>query len=373
MSTLNAAPWLSLLVSLSAGPLTAQRPAVPTPASVLGFEPGADRRLPTWKQVTDYFAAIDRASPHVTVRTLGKTVLGRPFIAAFIADSATLANLERYRAIQRRLMDPRLHAAGERDRLVAEGKNVILITSSIHSTEVGGFLTPLVLADRLVRQQSAEAQAILANTIIMLVPSQNPDGVDSVGDWYRSTLGTPAEGSGPPVLYPIYEHTYGRGSSMSGDVVSATIEHRDQMLCWTREMRRSIDYAATRSEIDTTRLGFIGTSWGARIAGVVLAIEPRFRTAVLNVAGISASPKRPEEDPVNFLPRIHIPVLVLSGRYDSVFPYETSQQPFLRLPGTPAADKKQILFEGGHFLPRTNMVAESLRWFDEYFGPVARP
>jgi hypothetical protein len=70
---------------------------------------------------------------------------------------------------------------------------------------------------------------------------------------------------------------------------------------------------------------------------------------------------------VLFLPKR----VVLSGRFDSVFPYETSQEPFMRLLGTPAADKKQILFDGGHFLPRTNMVAESLKWLDQYFGRVA--
>ena len=179
--------------------------------------------------------------------------------------------------------------------------------------------------------------------------------------------------SGRAVVYPIYEHTYGRGTSMRGDAVTPTIEHRDQMLRWTREMRRSIDYVVTRPEIDTARIGFIGTSWGARIAGVVLAVEPRFQTAVLNVAGLGAPARRPEEDAVNFLPRIRIPVLVLSGRYDSTFPLETSQKPFMRLLGTPSADKKQIIFEGGHFLPRTNMVAESLKWLDQYLGPVTRP
>jgi len=179
--------------------------------------------------------------------------------------------------------------------------------------------------------------------------------------------------SGRAVLYPIYEHTYGRGTPMQGDAVTATIEHRDQMLRWTREMRRSIDYAVTRPDIDSAQLGFIGTSWGARIAGIVLAMEPRFRTAVLNVAGIGAPERRPEEDAVNFLPRIHIPVLVLSGRYDSVFPYETSQKPFMRLLGTPAERKKQILFDGGHFLPRTEMMTESLKWLDQYLGPVRRP
>ena len=177
---------------------------IPTPASIIGFEPGTDRKLPTWKQVTDYFTALDKASPRVSVRTLGKTTLGRPFLVAFIGDPATLANLERYRQIQRKLMDPRLRSAGEREKLIADGKLVVLITSSIHSTEVGGILTPMVLADRLARAETPEARQILANSIIMLVPSQNPDGVDIVGNHYRATLGQPNEGSGPPDLYHYY-------------------------------------------------------------------------------------------------------------------------------------------------------------------------
>lgn len=178
--------------------------AVPTPASILGFEPGADRKLPTWAHVTTYFRALDKASPRVSVRTLGKTVQGRDFIVAFIAEPATLANLEKYRQIQHKLLDPRRRTAAELPRLLDEGKNVILITSSIHSTEVGGFLTPFVLADRLARGNTPEVREILRNTIVMLVPSQNPDGVDIVGNWYRSTLNTPAEGSGPPELYHYY-------------------------------------------------------------------------------------------------------------------------------------------------------------------------
>ncbi len=178
--------------------------------------------------------------------------------------------------------------------------------------------------------------------------------------------------SGRAVVYPIYEHTYGRGTVMTGDRLAATIEHRDQMLRWTTEMRRSIDYAFSRPDIDTTRLAFVGTSWGGRIGGTVLAVEPRIRTAILNVPGIGAMPVRPEEDPVNFLPRIRIPVLMLSGRYDSTFPYESSQLPFLRLLGSAAGTKKQVIFEGGHFLPRPSLVAESTKWLDEQFGPVRR-
>src|SRR4249919_1516840 len=129
-SSRNALCAALALAAMPAASLRAQH-AIPTPASILGFEPGADRHLPSWKQIVDYFTAIDRASPRVSVRTLGKTTLGRPFIVAFIADSSTLANLEHYRQIQRRLMDPRLRAANERERLIADGKNVILLTSAI--------------------------------------------------------------------------------------------------------------------------------------------------------------------------------------------------------------------------------------------------
>lgn len=178
--------------------------------------------------------------------------------------------------------------------------------------------------------------------------------------------------SGRALVYPIYEHSYGRGTAIPGDVVQATIAHRDQMIRWSREMRRSIDYAVTRPEIDSTKLAFAGTSWGARLAGTVLALEPRFKAAVLNVPGVRMEPMRPEENPVNFLPRVRMPVLMLSGKYDSVFPYESSQLPFFRLLGSPPADKKHVIAEGGHFLPRPLMVESALAWLDRYLGPVPR-
>jgi len=182
----------------------AQSRPVPTPASVIGFVPGTDRKLPTWKQVTDYFAALDAASPRIQVHTLGRTTLGRPFIAAFIGDPATIANLGRLRDDARKLADPRLTTAAQRAALMRDGKVVVLVTSSIHSTEVGGILTPLDLAYKLVTGEDAEARAIRRNTVVMLVPSLNPDGVDIVGDWYRSSLGTKWEGTSPPTLYHYY-------------------------------------------------------------------------------------------------------------------------------------------------------------------------
>ncbi len=195
---------LAAALLLAAPALAAAQPAIPTPASVIGFEPGTDRKLPEWRQVVGYFQALDAASPRVAVRTLGKTTLGRPFIAAFIGDSATIADLPRYRELQRRLADPRFQAPGEAERIMAEDKVVVLITSGIHSTEVGGHLTPLKLAERLAGGEDEEARAIRRNALVILVPSLNPDGMDIVGDWYRSSLGTAWEGTQPPELYHHY-------------------------------------------------------------------------------------------------------------------------------------------------------------------------
>jgi pimeloyl-ACP methyl ester carboxylesterase len=79
---------------------------------------------------------------------------------------------------------------------------------------------------------------------------------------------------------------------------------------------------------------------------------------------------RPEADPLNFLPRVRQPVIMLNGKYDHFFPVETAQKPFFQLLGTPENQKRYVLYEGGHFVPRTQLIAESLRWLDKYLGPV---
>jgi len=87
---------------------------------------------------------------------------------------------------------------------VRDGKAIVLITSGVHSTEVGGSLAPVLLAHRLATDTSAATRAILENVILLLVPALNPDGVTLVTRWYNRTLGTPAEGSRPPELYHHY-------------------------------------------------------------------------------------------------------------------------------------------------------------------------
>ncbi|HVF90959.1 MAG TPA: M14 metallopeptidase family protein [Blastocatellia bacterium] len=179
---------------------------VPSPRDVLGFTPGDDRKLASWDQFVDYFKRLDQASDRVVLQELGRTTLNRPFMLAVISSPANLARLDRFREIQRRLADPRALSGnqGEAEKLIAEGRAVVLITCGIHSTEVGANLVSMNIAHRLASDDSPDTRDILEKCIVLLVPSLNPDGVDIVKNWYDKTLGTPAEGTGPPELYHHY-------------------------------------------------------------------------------------------------------------------------------------------------------------------------
>jgi hypothetical protein len=186
-------------------PAAPQRTAIPTPRSILGFEPGDDKKLAEWPVLVRYFQALARASDRVDYRELGKTTLGAPFVALAISSPQNLRQLDRYRRINAGLADPRaLRTTRAAAEALRDGKTIVLITSSIHSTEVGGHLSPVVLAHRLATDTSAATRAILENVILWLVPSLNPDGVTIVTKWYNRTVGTAAEGSTPPELYHHY-------------------------------------------------------------------------------------------------------------------------------------------------------------------------
>jgi len=191
------------------GSATPRLDGIPAPEDVLGFVPGDDRKLASWNQVLEYFAALAKASDRVDFETLGKSTMGKPFVMATISAPENLARLGEYKKIQGLLADPRkLGPPGVRDRKAAElikrGKTIVLITCGIHSTEVGSYLSSMLIAHRLASSDSPEIQSILRNTIILLVPSLNPDGVDIVKNWYDKTLGTPYEGTNPPELYHKY-------------------------------------------------------------------------------------------------------------------------------------------------------------------------
>ena len=201
----GAAAACLALAAVAAAPVGAQDGAVPDPATFLGHQVGADRRLADWGEVTAYLEAVAQASPRVLLDTLGPTTLDRPFVMLTISSPENLARLDRVREVQGMLADPRTIGPGEDvEALLDEGRAIVLITSSIHSTEVGATQVPMSIVYRLATSEDARERRILDEVILLLVPSLNPDGVDLVVDWYERTVGHPWEGASPPFLYHHY-------------------------------------------------------------------------------------------------------------------------------------------------------------------------
>jgi len=173
--------------------------------------------------------------------------------------------------------------------------------------------------------------------------------------------------AGRALLLPMYKGMYERRLDRPPD---GPIAYRDLTVDRIKDLRRSMDYLESRPDIDRERIAFFGVSLGGRLGNQSLAIEQRFRAAVLWSGGFrtALTPNPPEIDEINFAPRVTAPVLMLNGRQDFAFPVETSQVPMFRLLGTPAADKRHVIYEGGHVFPFARIIKDTLEWLDRYLG-----
>jgi len=202
--TLALTGAMALAAASLVAPQAPAAPAIPAPESVLGFVPGEDRKLADWGQVLAYLRALDAASDRVSVEEIGKTTQGRPFVMATVTSEANHARLEEIRRANARIADPRGLGDDEAERLVRQGKTIVAMAYSIHSTEVGGTLTSLKLLHRLAATDDPRLRSMLDEVVLLVIPSHNPDGTELVSQWYRQQLGTPFEGSAPPWLYHPY-------------------------------------------------------------------------------------------------------------------------------------------------------------------------
>jgi dienelactone hydrolase/predicted Ser/Thr protein kinase len=182
--------------------------------------------------------------------------------------------------------------------------------------------------------------------------------------------------NGRAVLYPIYKGTYDRkrGFADSADLLYGDESHRyvEYVIQVVKDFERSIDYLESRKDIDSKRVAFMGASWGGRMGSIILAVEERLKASILVVGGIKDDRKtRPETEAINYITRVKVPTLMLNGKYDVYFfPYETAVKPMYDLLGTAKEDKQLILFETDHFIPRNELIKNTLAWLDKYLGPV---
>jgi eukaryotic-like serine/threonine-protein kinase len=180
--------------------------------------------------------------------------------------------------------------------------------------------------------------------------------------------------AGRAVLYPVYKGTFERGDSViTGGWAVGNDSRRftEYFIQVVKDFRRSIDYLETRTDIDTGKIAYCGFSWGGLWSAVIPAIEPRLKCSIVMLGGLWGF-GRPEVNPINYISRVQIPTLILSGKYDIVFRMEENVKPLYDLLGTPKQHKVLKVFESDHFIPTNDLIRESLGWLDKYFGPPLR-
>jgi hypothetical protein len=190
---------LIVLIAASAGAVELR-----SPEAYLGFPIGADRKLADYEEVRGYLEELAAGSSWIELETIGETTLGRPFVMAVISTPDNLSNLAHYKNISRKLADPRGLTDGEAEQLVKEGKTFVLITCNLHSTEIASSQAAIQLAYDIAAGKNKTLRDALEETVLFLIPSLNPDGLQMVVDWYEKWVGTEYEGCSMPWLYHHY-------------------------------------------------------------------------------------------------------------------------------------------------------------------------
>ncbi len=200
----DAPGWLAaaILVWIGLAPAAAAQ-EIPHPTDYFGFEIGADGELARYPRILEYLQLLANRSERVGYERRGTTTLGNPYVLATFSSPANLARLDRLIAINHRLNDPRGLSETEALALAREGVPFYFLYATIHSTEVGNTQTLIKVAHRLATDTSPEIGALLDDVVLLMVPSQNPDGQVLVIDHWYDTQGT-----GYNRTYPDLYHHY---------------------------------------------------------------------------------------------------------------------------------------------------------------------
>ena len=177
--------------------------------------------------------------------------------------------------------------------------------------------------------------------------------------------------NGRAALYPVYKGTMER-NFIRPTPWANTYRQTEYRIQLVKDFKRCIDYLETRQDIDSNKLAYYGISWGGNWpASIFPAVENRIKASIVLAGGLKDT-GLPEVHPINYVTRVKTPTLMLNGRYDSSFLYETSIKPMFDLLGTPDKHKELKLYDTDHIPPKNEFIKEILAWLDRYLGPVNR-
>jgi len=154
--------------------------SVPTPREFLGWDVGDWHVQPA--EIVAYFRELERTSPRVKLEYYARSHEGKPLFHAIITSPENHARLETIREEHLKLADPAQSASLD----VAAMPLVVVLSYSIHGNEASGANASLLVAYRLAASMDEETLATLAETVILIDPAQNPDGLDRFAGWVNS-------------------------------------------------------------------------------------------------------------------------------------------------------------------------------------------
>lgn len=167
---------------------------VPSPEKILGYPIGTPEKLTYTKDQYRYYRELEKASPRVkTFVAPEKSEQGREQMLVVVGDEASIAKLNRYKEITAKLADPRTINDEAAKALIAEGKAIYWASGSIHSNETGSPEMLMEMAYRLAVEETPFIQAIRKNVIVMITPTLEVDGRDTMVDLYKYRKANPGK------------------------------------------------------------------------------------------------------------------------------------------------------------------------------------
>lgn len=150
---------------------------IPTPESVLGYQIG-DWHV-SHDHIVLYMRTLAAASDRVVLKEYARSYEHRPLVVLLITSADNHANLENIRQQHIALTNPKMSASAKTTDMPV----VVYQGYSIHGNEPSGSNAALLMAYYLAAAQGEAVETMLKNTVVMLDPSLNPDGMNRFANW----------------------------------------------------------------------------------------------------------------------------------------------------------------------------------------------
>lgn len=160
-------------------------PEIPLPKQTLGFEIG--QRHLRHDQLKQYFSTLADNSKRMKITNIGQTAQLREQFLVTISSAKNLANLDAILA-QRHIDQKKWQS--DKKNSIEKAPLVLWLGYSVHGDEISGANAAMVVAYYLAASTEKSIETMLDNTIIVLEPSINPDGMDRFVNWVSTYRGS---------------------------------------------------------------------------------------------------------------------------------------------------------------------------------------